>query len=64
MIREENARERIPRACLPFDAHRTGRKLFFPRRKWVEEMRIPMQGATQVAKAAPDIPMPRGKIKT
>ena len=64
VIREETPRERIPRVCFPLKAHRTGRKLFFRRRKWVEEMRIPMQGATQVAKAAPNIPMPRGKIKT
>ena len=64
MIREETPRERIPRACLPFSGHQTGRKLFFLWKKCAEEIRRPIPGAAQVAKAAPNIPMPRGKIKT
>ena len=43
---------------------RSSLKLFFPRRKWIEQISTLITGEVPVASAAPNIPNPSGKINT
>ena len=64
MIREGNPRDRIRRAVCPWiSVLARWNPLFLPI-QWPDMMAMLIRGASPVDSTAPNMPMPRGKIKT